>query len=470
MRGVFSKAGVIVRWTLMAAVAIWFSTQHDAFGADRIERRSLLKEQLLKGGFAALENDLGKLLAGYKAGQISEGAIDADFSTYWDSDEALADRLDAWVRHSTSSVAARLASGLYYERLGWLARGTAYIPQTSSERIRRMKGYFARAQNHLEDALRLDSRLVPAYSALANITMALGRRDEAGRHLKTGLETNPKSYGMHLQCLESLEPKWGGSMEAIAAYIRLNASVFSDDANLKSLLGYPQAMIGDKYWGMYAYPAAERAYSAALMFGESTRIQLRRSRMRLFIGDLDGAQGDAEAALEGSGNPAAAYAAIASVRQRKNDAEGALAAWNLAVKFDKRNPDFLIGRAAVFTLLKQYEKAEVDFNAGLEFGVDVPRLYDERRKMFQDAGRHEEAIRDALTAVKLKPDYSRYWMSLAEALTLRQDCRAFEALSQFKSRCATDNTCSELEARSFLDVMRNMPCPSAGRKELGTPH
>ena len=147
--------------------------------------------------------------------------------------------IDAWQRQRPNSAFAFAASGRFYLAMAWSARGTEYASDTSSENFQRMNQWIELARKDLERAVALDPRVLPAYTGMINIGMALGDRPYAKQAARKGLAVQPANYSIYAQLFLLAEPKWGGSpaeMKRVAEEARAHAK---DNELLKLVLPLP---------------------------------------------------------------------------------------------------------------------------------------------------------------------------------------------------------------------------------------
>lgn len=137
--------------------------------------------------------------------------------------------LDAWKRDSPHSAFAFAASGMAYVAMAADARGTKYMKDTPQDSIESMHNLLIQADSDLRQAIALDPKVIPAYMALIHAGgLGFGRAytDEA---VRSALAVAPDDYAVRSLAMWALEPKWGGSLDAMdrfaaqaQAYARTN--------------------------------------------------------------------------------------------------------------------------------------------------------------------------------------------------------------------------------------------------------
>lgn len=205
-----------------------YPTQH----VDVLALRSRLRE----GRFDLLERDLNHFQTAFEKSPRYEmwprGAADAFDHT----EDEMGARLDAWVKASPKSFAPYLARGAFRHATMWALRGTQYVQETHPDDLAAMKGMGERALEDLDAALRLHPKLVVALQFKMKVLKVLGRRDEASEVLAQALTLCPTCYTVRLTQLLMLEPRWGGSYEAMEQAAR--GAPVKDNPRLKLLSGF----------------------------------------------------------------------------------------------------------------------------------------------------------------------------------------------------------------------------------------
>jgi len=120
-----------------------------------------------------------------------------------------------WLELAPDSPYALAARGTFYMHMGWAARGTKWMSETPKEQVEQMQAHFAKAVELLQAALKKEPRLMPAHAALVNIG-ANGELDEEAV-FAAAVKADPGCTELMEERMRALEPRWGGSYEAMAA-------------------------------------------------------------------------------------------------------------------------------------------------------------------------------------------------------------------------------------------------------------
>ena len=133
-----------------------------------------------------------------------------------------------WAGQYRTSYAAAIARGSFLYFRGLEARGTDLIRDTPEESIRAMQAYLDRARTDLERSLTLTQKPYLSRLTLMSIARTLGdRRDERAQYLEA-VKLAPQSVELRLAHMMSLEPRWGGSVRQMEAYLAQSRPELTD--------------------------------------------------------------------------------------------------------------------------------------------------------------------------------------------------------------------------------------------------
>lgn len=189
----------------------------DNVGADRagIELSRIL---LVQERYAELDERINGLQEAYKAGALDDLALLHAIRSFVTIDPALEPHFDAWIASYPKSYAARLSRGIYYFKSGVQPRGKRFISHTTAEQIRGIRAYFDKAQRDLGDSLALHSKPMLPYNYLIRISMGFGDREGTRALLDAALKLDKVALAARRPYLNSLETRWGGSLNEMLAF------------------------------------------------------------------------------------------------------------------------------------------------------------------------------------------------------------------------------------------------------------
>lgn len=287
--------------------------------------------QLIESGHAAkLDQILADALRAQQTDPDAVGRLDRIYEQdFKNGSFAIRPVLDAWKRQSPRSAFAYAASGLAYEEAAYKARGDKWNTETPESNFENMGRLATLADADLQQALKLDPKVTPIYPAMTTLGgMALGRQYGLSAAWK-GLEVAPTDLAIYDQLMWLEEPKWGGSLNAmakVASQARLHVSenplleMESQETawyrarncecpDAEQLAGYRAAAdhlvgysvfddIGDDAWDLGNRNAQAVYYSEVLRFKpEYTADRVRRMYTLMYFHHPDWAKGEGDRIL-----------------------------------------------------------------------------------------------------------------------------------------------------------------------------
>jgi threonine/homoserine/homoserine lactone efflux protein/TPR repeat protein len=253
-------------------------------------------ERLAARDFAALEASLGSLRGSYRPEVAVELEIWNAFRAFG-LPGARTEDLEAWLEAFPSSYDARLAAAIHYEGLAWRARGTAFAAKTPPARFADSRGQFTIAMQLAQASLELTAQPVFSHVLMINVARNLSGAGDAEQHYAEALKAQPLSFLVRSQQLGALQPKWGGSFEAMDELIRQAGEAGLPQASLKRLGAFRLAYMAtqDEDQGNDRQALAQAEQSVALQ--ETAFAQVIRGRLLRKLGNESAAQQAFEAAV-----------------------------------------------------------------------------------------------------------------------------------------------------------------------------
>jgi tetratricopeptide (TPR) repeat protein len=128
-------------------------------------------------------------------------------------DDAYLRNLNRWVTTDPTSDVPLILRARYYHDMSWRVRGTRYVDKTAPEKTRAYYELRQKAIADINTAIAFNDRDPYSFYLLltAEGTEAAFRR---------GIAKYPTYYPLHVFWLSRLEPKWGGSVDAMYAFVR----------------------------------------------------------------------------------------------------------------------------------------------------------------------------------------------------------------------------------------------------------
>ena len=429
----------------------------------QVDKVALL-ELLHRGDFEVLDARLTKFQEASEADDGQDEWVGVAFNTFASFDPTVQQRLDEWVDQMPGSYAALVARSFFYRLLGWHARGGAYASETSNEQFAGMRKHFSAARADLYAALRMNEKLSIAYSLLIDMASAEGKDEEEIWALTTGLKVATQSYHIRWMFLYSLQPKWGGSVDMIKAFVEAAVEPFPDDPSLRSLRGYLDWFKAEELVRKREYHDALRQYDRALEHGPHWSYLAGRAHALKRLERYDEALEFYNRAISLRPYRISVLASRGNLYFRMGRMHEALEDFNLAIALDSLHPGNLADRANVLRDLKRYDLALADLENALVYGSNNVNVRSARGNLLlfymeDPAG----ALPDLERAVELAPTDANNWYNYGTALVYLHDCKAVNAFSEYQKLCLEKETCYEEglkwseQALQYLDHKRICP-------------
>ena len=151
------------------------------------------------------------------------------------NDPDLGIHLDEWVARDKDNAIPLLLRAQYYYDKGWAIRGGKFSAETQADRSVAFADYMAKALTDIEVAIRLDERDPYAFHLKLRILQGYGN----SRVMKVAFEAAqakfPEYYPLYDVYLNALQPKWGGSIAAMYAFVDKYAGEAPEFSPLKLL-------------------------------------------------------------------------------------------------------------------------------------------------------------------------------------------------------------------------------------------
>ena len=356
---------------------------------DRVGLRSLLHAQR----FADLTHDVEELQAAFEADPRKEyWPIDAGEAFVSAEPELVAD-LDRWVAATPDSFAPYYARAGHYVAAMFARRGEKYAAETPADDLRAMRDAASLAVADLDRALALSPKLVGAMRQEIRVGMATGDSQRIRTWKDRALASCPGCLQIRATYLTSLTPRWGGSYEAMRAFVRSvlprdnprfhvlagyedfdRASLEKDDA--AALADIDRAVALGEYWEYRA---------------ERGRILFRRKRYDEAVAEFDRAAGQ---------RPSHPYILAARATA------------------EHRRKDYLAAGRDLLVVLRLDPTSR-------ELKTDLPYVIQGvcyEAHQLESAGKHEDALEASELAMALGPmdrdaHATHAWLALGDATT-----------------------------------------------------
>jgi tetratricopeptide (TPR) repeat protein len=249
-----------------------------------------------------------------------------------------AEALYAWNHERPRSAPARLALAAHYIGEAWRARGTRYARDTSSDQLARMRDYSIRAAGAAAEALALDPDWVDAHRLRMEAARLTSDRAGRARAFAAALELAPDDYAARWEHARGLTPRWGGSYEALDAFVAESQTHAATNPRLVLLLGRSDADRGEVLSADESYEEAVALLDRALRHGEEPSALSDRGWTLHRLERHPEARTDLERAVALEPDRAKHHSRLASVLVQLREFDRAVAEYEEAERLDSDEP------------------------------------------------------------------------------------------------------------------------------------
>jgi predicted Zn-dependent protease len=183
--------------------------------------------------------ELERLLGGYQQAFEADPGISAKlenaFLAFRKVPPGAERALNEWVSRHRSSYAALAARGSFHYFQGLEARGTGYIKDTPEDNLRAMRAHLDKAVSDLGRSLPLTQKPYLSHLTLMSIARTLGNRRDEQAQYREAVKLAPQSVELRLAHMASLEPRWGGSLRQMEAFLAESRTELSDPVSVNRL-------------------------------------------------------------------------------------------------------------------------------------------------------------------------------------------------------------------------------------------
>lgn len=326
---------------------------------------------LARGDFAALDARLNAVQQRYERNGGSEKALHASFGFFGDLRPEIGSAgevLTAWVERYPRSYAARLARGIHYIELGLEARGTAYAGKTTDEQFEAMEDWFHLGRDDLAASLELARKPLLSHIWLMTAAMRSGPRGEVRRLYDTAVAYAPRSLELRLLYMTSLEPRWGGSHEAMESFAEQSRAALGPGSALNRLRA---RIVADRAYGLKdakRFQAAHDQISQAMALYDGRGYRCARAELRAELDRWTEALQDMAVALREASPHKSCADAVWRIVVENGNLPGASGLLDDAIRRNPRHPGLLNHRGWLFQQRGDRARAYRDYALSAKLG------------------------------------------------------------------------------------------------------
>lgn len=173
----------------------------------------------LKGGeYAPLDAALNALQRAFEAREQDEDALVQAMAPFYNFQPRLQGRFKAWVEQYPQSYAAHLAMGMQLSGKAWWYRTYRRAVDVPSSNWPLVAQACEEASAHLHDAMRCTRE--PSLAAARRLNLNRIFSEDTWDGYLEAVERCPTSVQLRQAQIDALRPEWGGSIEAMNAFLK----------------------------------------------------------------------------------------------------------------------------------------------------------------------------------------------------------------------------------------------------------
>ena len=144
-------------------------------------------------------------------------------------------RLSQWVTQDRNDALPLLMRARYYFDTGWFRRGEGYIASIQPSNLKFYDDDMGKALDDVEGAIRLNPGIPYSFALRLRVLHGYGMSLRMKNAFEEAVGKYPTYYELYDVVLETLDPKWGGTIEDMYAFVDFYAGRAADTSPLKLL-------------------------------------------------------------------------------------------------------------------------------------------------------------------------------------------------------------------------------------------
>jgi putative PEP-CTERM system TPR-repeat lipoprotein len=395
-------------------------------------RLGLARVQQHNGNAALAEQQITDVLErdrGYVPGWLARGLLDLQLHRYQAAEAAFGQAFSEAKASAAQKFAAlhgvaesQWRQGRTGEAVRTVERLLALAPRHAQAMYLRAaiaysSGDYATAKEYLEKTVQVDPRHQPANLLLGATHFAMGELEQANMYLNSALTGDPSSAATR-KLLAATQMRQRRPREAVAALAPIVEE--TDDVSVLRLMGEASLQAGERSSGVMYF---ERAHAAS---PADRGLELQLANAYVTVGNFDRAVDLLIAMPEAGAVTAGRDPLLVLAYMRKGEAGKALKhAQDLAARNrGDAGAQSLLG--SVYMTLKQWEKAQAQFDKALDLQPDNPVVLANLARLAMLQDRADQARARFERVVALRPDNWEAMLALAQLSARSDDKQAVE--------------------------------------------
>ncbi len=324
--------------------------------------------------------------------------------------------LDRWVQEHPDDHMPYTLRGFYRFLLGMDARGGASVDKIPDEQWQAVGERFGLALEDIKHSLELKQDQLLLYDSLLDIARIMSWDDAETRNiLAAGLRYFPDSYMLRATFIYGLTPRWGGSYEAMQAFVDESRPAMERNPAIRALEGASLLDQARVAWHAEEQDVAMNLLTRALEYGEDEDILSTRADLYYIKQDYAHAIEDQTRVIALDPLKVSAYAWRAIALFKTGQTEAAMDdirrsehlqwnSWRLANAKGYISEELMkVGKTQCDD--KDYTAAEQTLSKAIEFNSENKKAYYWRARVYLFQNKLEQAQRDYQEVLRIDPNH-----------------------------------------------------------------
>jgi tetratricopeptide (TPR) repeat protein len=193
-------------------------------------------DALRRGDYQAAELLAKNVLAQSKLQSFSFHPFDRFINNLSQGDDPkYLEGLNTWIAHSPRSALPYLIRATYYADTASLIRGTDFSDAVPDQHMQSFQEFLRRADDDARQSIALDPDMPWSYFLLLRISALRGNLQQVDQVFRDSVARFPDYYDLYRIRLNFLQPKWGGSVDAMQQFVNQYAGSAPPSSPLKLL-------------------------------------------------------------------------------------------------------------------------------------------------------------------------------------------------------------------------------------------
>jgi tetratricopeptide (TPR) repeat protein len=249
--------------------------------------------------YGDLQAHMDGLLQAYAKGKLTDEELSFEFHAFDRWAPWLTPLFHEWLAKFPDSYAGTQGMAMHLSAVAWSKRGQSSAADTSDQQMEQFEKSLRSAQDWATRAIPLFKKPIVSYELLLNNSTALSdARPYGPRLLKESLSVEPDNVIVRQAFIHFLDPRWGGSNEAIEAFAQRSVHPNLPQDRFDSVVYSAHLQMGNNLFVDKKYERAVEQYKEAAKSCQLNAPWVKISELRIVQEKYSEALEAAEAALK----------------------------------------------------------------------------------------------------------------------------------------------------------------------------